>query len=260
MQLPWRQPSEAGRAAAAYYERAFGAWRRRLRAPLYGVGLLVGVGAVSLWLYSPQGEFMAGIWLGATWGMILWALGEPPEYIARWKRGAEAERRTAKTLRSLVRSEWHSFHDREGARGNLDHIVVGPGGVFLLDTKSISGSVTLESAGLTVRYADAPRNHFTYSALGRQMTSAAVRLKERIEADVRIRTYVQAVVVVWGHFPECWCKQDDVVYGAGERLTEWLTGLPAKLASGDRRLIQLALEAGLVAPPAEPIAEAGSAA
>jgi hypothetical protein len=60
---------------------------------------------------------------------------------ARWQRGADAERATARILRRLRWRGWRVLHDRRlpgHGRANLDHVLVSPCGTALvvLDTKA----------------------------------------------------------------------------------------------------------------------------
>jgi hypothetical protein len=59
-----------------------------------------------------------------------------------WRRGADGEARVAQSLSRLPKG-WYVFHDLTvGSRGaNLDHLVIGPGGVFVLNTKNLTGNV-----------------------------------------------------------------------------------------------------------------------
>ena len=54
---------------------------------------------------------------------------------------------TAKALRGLEDEGWIVMHDLPAGRGNIDHILVGPGGVFLLDSKRLDGSVPWTMTG-----------------------------------------------------------------------------------------------------------------
>jgi len=209
--------------------------------------------AVVLWRWAPLGEFYAGMAIGAVLGMANWIWSDPPDHVARWKRGAEGERRTAKAVRPLENRGWRVFHDRCEGRGNIDHIMVGRAGVFLLESKNLSGCVTVEPAGLTVTHEDSGAD-FTHHRLLGTVLSRAATLKMRIEEETRLRTWVQAVVVIWGEFAAGIVETDNVVYLHGDRLASWLESQPAKLSKRDQRLIELALEAERVAPPAVPIA------
>jgi hypothetical protein len=61
--------------------------------------------------------------------------------------GAAGERLTAQVLASLPRGDWFAFHDLQwpGRRfANIDHIVVGPGGIFVIDSKNWTGIVEIK--------------------------------------------------------------------------------------------------------------------
>ena len=63
-----------------------------------------------------------------------------PDAVA-WRRGAAGERRTARLLDPLERHGWAVLHDLAvpGSRANIDHLVIGPGGVFVIDSKQYRG-------------------------------------------------------------------------------------------------------------------------
>ena len=68
-----------------------------------------------------------------------------------WKRGAAGERATAKALASLPSDSWVVLHDvRWPGRpfANIDHVAIGPSGVFVIDSKNWSGSVQLDRQAL----------------------------------------------------------------------------------------------------------------
>jgi hypothetical protein len=62
----------------------------------------------------------------------------------RWLRGAEGEEAVGGILDRLTADGWHVIHDVTFGRGNIDHVVVGPGGVFAVETKSHAGRISLE--------------------------------------------------------------------------------------------------------------------
>ena len=66
-----------------------------------------------------------------------------------WRRGARGERATARRLRRLQRAGWTVFHDvaLHGSRANLDHLLIGPGGVFLVDSKCYRGRIRIGRDG-----------------------------------------------------------------------------------------------------------------
>ena len=61
-------------------------------------------------------------------------------------KGADGEARTAKALSRLGR-DWVVLQDVQwqGRRlANIDHVVVGPGGIFVIDTKDWAGKLSVE--------------------------------------------------------------------------------------------------------------------
>jgi hypothetical protein len=246
---------EAGSEVLQYYERRLKAWRKSLRWP-FVVAALWAIGmSVPVWLYLPHGQFVAGAFIGATEAFILLVRDTPPDFIAKWKRGWEGERKTRKVLRRLERDGWKSFHGRKARYGDLDHVVVGPAGVFVLDSKNLNGRLSIEAAGLTATYGDAACDAFTLNRLGGWLTREAIRLKELIAAATGLTYRVQAVVVVWGDFPEREAYQGNVVYIAGDVLGGWLQEKKQRLSNRDVQLIQAGLEAEIIIGAAEPLIE-----
>lgn len=69
----------------------------------------------------------------------------------RYEKGAAGEEATATALRALPADEWTIFHDvrwPERKLANVDHVVVGPPGIFVIDSKNWSGSVTIKGGVL----------------------------------------------------------------------------------------------------------------
>lgn len=65
---------------------------------------------------------------------------------ALWERGAQGEEAVARALADLP-AGWVALHDLAWPgrqRANLDHVVVGPGGVFVVDAKNWSGRVEVQ--------------------------------------------------------------------------------------------------------------------
>jgi hypothetical protein len=61
--------------------------------------------------------------------------------LERRDRGALAEEHVGGVLDRLPRERWRVVHDATLGRGNVDHIVIGPPGVFTIETKSHPGPV-----------------------------------------------------------------------------------------------------------------------
>lgn len=68
-----------------------------------------------------------------------------------WAAGAEGEARVAQILDELQLQGWKALHDVRWPgrpRANLDHLLVGPGGVIVIDAKNWTGNVHLHNGRL----------------------------------------------------------------------------------------------------------------
>jgi hypothetical protein len=71
--------------------------------------------------------------------LMAWPRQDPD----RWARGAAGEQATAALLARLAPSRWTVLHDLAvpGSRANIDHLVIGPTGLWVVDTKALRGRV-----------------------------------------------------------------------------------------------------------------------
>src|SRR4051794_31122357 len=134
--------------------------------------------------------------------MVMIFLDSPPAHIERWHQGAEGEKATAKAMRRLARDGWTLIHDVDTGRGNLDHIVVGPGGVFLLESKNLSGTLRVEYGVLSVRWREDPNDGYDNRQLTPRMRARAAELSAVLRARGLARIWVQPIVVLWGKFEQ----------------------------------------------------------
>lgn len=78
--------------------------------------------------------------------------------VERRDRGASGEEQVGALLDALPREEWEVIHDATLGRGNVDHILLGPAGVFTVETKSHPGPVRVGRVhGATLSQAHAQR-------------------------------------------------------------------------------------------------------
>jgi hypothetical protein len=59
----------------------------------------------------------------------------------RRMRGNEAEIHVGTILADMEQKGWRALHDIQTGHGNIDHIAIGPGGLFTIETKSRRGKV-----------------------------------------------------------------------------------------------------------------------
>src|ERR671911_1457260 len=140
-----------GGSAQARWRRLRAAeWAAWIRTLPWRVAATLGIGAgggVLGSLLAPRlGLVVGGLAaVAAGWGL---RFRPSPEAVA-WRRGAAGERRTALLLGPLARQGWVVLHDLAvpGSRANLDHLVIGLGGVFVIDSKQYRGRLQLDPSG-----------------------------------------------------------------------------------------------------------------
>jgi len=195
--------------------------------------IIVAVIALAAWRDTNPWWFFAGGMVGGTVMAAMYTL-DPPQHIANWGVGEKGERRTAKTLRPLLRSGWTVEHDIQRRYENFDHVLVGPPGVFLLETKVRIGTLSVEEGALTIRYWDDPDEVITLPHLRAQMLRRAKALRATHQFKRSVRRWVTPVVVIWGHFPDRFVEDGGVIYIHGDDLVEWLR--PPRAPKPSRRL------------------------
>jgi Nuclease-related domain len=78
--------------------------------------------------------------------------------VERHDRGATGEEQVGGLLDELAGEDWQVIHDASLGRGNVDHILIGPAGVFTVETKSHPGPIRVGRVhGATLSQAQAQR-------------------------------------------------------------------------------------------------------
>jgi hypothetical protein len=81
-------------------------------------------------------------------GLIITTTSDPASTVA-WGKGAHGEETIGRSLDRLRDEGFAVLHDRRipGSRANIDHIVISPAGVFLVDPKNYRGRVEQRAVG-----------------------------------------------------------------------------------------------------------------
>jgi hypothetical protein len=210
------------------------AWTRTLPwrvAVILGIG--VGVGALASQLAPQWGLVLGGLTaVAASWGL---RFRPSPDALA-WRRGAAGERRTARLLGPLERQGWAVLHDLAipGSRANLDHLVIGPGGVFVIDSKQYRGRLQLDSSGRLWH------GRFPLAPILRAVDFEADQAA-RVLVDPDVVVVVPIVAVHGAQVPWGKVVTNGVPVVAARRLPSMLRALPAVL--GPERVTGLAAQA-----------------
>ena len=149
----------------------------------------------------------------------------PTQDERNWKRGAEGERIAAHALSQLP-TGWWVLHDLQvGSRGaNIDHVVIGPSGVFTINTKHLSRSVWVADGAFMV---GGTKTDYLWKAraegerVGRLLTAA-------VDHPIDARPVIAVLA------PQLTIKSSprDVAVTEVRRLTSWLRDQPGRLSPG----------------------------
>src|SRR3954452_4209948 len=131
--MPPRRPGQHARETA----------RRKARAGivvpllLVALGLIVAIGAGFNFTATAVAEVAAIAGVVSVNRRVL-------PTAERWARGAAGEERVGAIVDALADRGWRAIHDVDTGRGNIDHVLVGPGGVLTVETKSHRGRVAVD--------------------------------------------------------------------------------------------------------------------
>jgi hypothetical protein len=225
-----------GSAQARWRRMRAAEWTAWTRTLPWRVAAILGIGAAG----GVLGSLLAP-WLGLVLGGLAavvagWGLRfRPSPDAVAWRRGATGERRTARLLEPLEQHGWAVLHDLAipGSQANIDHLVIGPGGVFAIDSKQYRGRLQLDAVGKLWhgRYPLAP----AVRAASWEADQAAQVLPDPGTAVVPIIA-VHGVQVPWGKV-----VMDGVRVVTARRLPSMLRQLPVVL--GPERVAWLADQA-----------------
>ena len=132
-------------------------------------------------------------------------IGPESQPTQAWAVGAEGEERVGEVLSSA--SGIVPLHDRRvpGSTANIDHVVVGPSGVFVVDAKKYTGRVEVRTVGglFSTRqqlWVGGRNRSALAEAMGRQVEVVRSALGPE-HADVPVRPVLCFVGAEWSLFP-----------------------------------------------------------
>ena len=155
------------------------------------------------------------------WGLRFWLA---PATVA-WRRGAAGERRMARAAgppgAARLGGAARPGHPRRKA--NVDHLVIGPGGVVVIDSKRYRGRLRLDADGLLVH-----GRHLLVPALRTTLWEADQADEVVGVADLRVAAVmaVDGTKVPWGRL-----QADGVLAAPAQRVPDLLRALPPLLGA-----------------------------
>jgi hypothetical protein len=169
------------------------------------------VGRTWPWLYVPavllaltllEWVRFAFEWKPAPWtftvvatagcGAALFKLRQLALEARRERLGRDGEDAVADVLQGLVAQGWQVFHDVPGDRGEVEHVTIGPAGVFTIEAKTglrpegRRAKVVVDRAGVSV--AGAPPSHDALDRASARAAWLAELLKRSTGKPFRVRS------------------------------------------------------------------------
>ena len=133
----------AGKSAFSMGDARYQDLLSRIALPMLSLLLLIPVGYYLL----TRGHFFWGVVVAGIYVFSIKSLEQAglklKKRISDADTGAKAEQAVAEALQKLP-DDYYVFHDLEFPGFNIDHVVLGPNGIFLVETKSQKGNITQE--------------------------------------------------------------------------------------------------------------------
>ncbi|MFA4931983.1 MAG: nuclease-related domain-containing protein [Caldisericia bacterium] len=111
--------------------------------------------------------------------------------VAEDRRAQKAEQEVRNVLANLDERQYAVFHGLYRGFGDIDHVVVGPTGAFIVETKSNHGDVSIDELGrLAIDHGDRPHKNYRQQAI-----QEAYQVKDYLaEHGVQEQLFVQSIL------------------------------------------------------------------
>jgi Nuclease-related domain len=204
-------------------------------------------------LHEKREQQVKGRW-GKGLGSAVLAFSDDPRSTRAWRTGAVGEERLARFFEQELPASVIALHDRRipGSRANIDHVVVAPNGVWVIDAKLYKGRVERRNIGPIFRREPAVFVHGRdRTKLIRGMPKQVAAVRDAVAADpladdVVVRSAVCFVASDWSLFAK--------PFEISGVLVTWPQKLAERIASPGRltptAVARIANRIGVGLPPA----------
>lgn len=219
--------------AGDFARRRFATRRRRWRRQFWWAFPIVALIPIAIALpiallaHTGHPGFWIGFALGAGVGAAMVIFDSPPAHVERWRIGSDGEKATARQVRQLVTAGWKLYNDIATEHGNIDHVLVGPPGVFMLESKRLAGEVKVQAGMLVVRWHEDPHDGYENDSIAGRARGAAAALHHELQR-AGINTWVQGIVVLWADFDQRSIEHDKLAWVRGDQLAAVLRARPVR--------------------------------
>ena len=239
--MPGRGASVAGASAQARYRTMRAEHRQERVVARLALAGVVGSMTAGLSDWLPGLSVATAVLLVHT----LYLRARPGDPVARWRRGAAAERRTGRRLARLDPAYFHVLHDRAmpgASRTNLDHLVVGITGVYAIASRRWPPLTRLRG-GDRLLAGPRPMTRLLTMTRGASRT-VADRLSEELGRPTEVTT---VIAVHGGRMPHAGILFGGVLLHRAKRVNRLIQRQPAVFTTAQVAAIAAAAER--VLPP-----------
>lgn len=189
-----------------------------------------------------EAALLISVLIVAIWAT--WSASKVLRARRKYLEGRAAERATAQAFASLVSKGCAVYHDIPADKFNLDHVVVGPGAVFMIETKSRRKPAARGKASATVKFnGEALEFPDWQDTKMLDQTRAQTRwLSERLYRKTGERVPVEPVLALPGWYVTCSVPSPNVHVINPKMCNFMADGKGKQIPEPQRRRIMTAIE------------------
>jgi hypothetical protein len=190
-----------------------------------------------------QSALIYGLAILIVTGWLTFKIISTGQQRQKLNEAVDAEISTAQDLEQLKPSGYRVFHDIQTGKFNIDHVVVGPSGVYAFETKSrLKPTDIAGKEGVSVVFDGRSLKFPTWTEVKplEQAKRQALWLKKRLAESAGENVEVKPVLSLPGWFVERKAQGDVVV--ANPKNLSWISNTAAKLDEGQIKRIVFQLE------------------
>jgi hypothetical protein len=178
----------------------------------FGAGCMVG-------LYKQRYSLAISVLLIAALPILFRKMGKFADRLERdrinFRKGAVGEALVGDVLDRFP-DDYRVIHDLTTSFGNIDHVVVGPSGAYVIDTKNWKGVVTADGKGGLLLNGQA-----TPKPEARNLSRTIMAIKEKVKVLSGLDVYMHGILAFpsarvearWGTTGHVHCMRDEQLFG-----------------------------------------------
>ena len=185
------------------------------------------------YMQAPPSPLVYAVAAGIVCSYSAWKVRKALKKVKNIKLGRDGEKAVGQFLESLRESGAKIFHDIQGEKFNLDHVVIHSSGIYVIETKTLSkpnrgeAKLVFDGSRVLKNNTEMDRNAII------QVTAASGWLRELLQSSTGHKFPIRPVVVYPGWFiqPTIEAKSSDVWVLNPKALPAFISNSKATLSS-----------------------------